>query len=100
MGVVAYLEILVLTAVASGCVLGARQRPASESCSSILHRIEGAKASWALENQKGDEAVPTEDDLCGPGRYLSKMPRCPQGGKISLGRLTEPPSCSIPGHSF
>ena len=71
-----------------------------EDCAARLRAIDGAKAIWALEHQKNNADIPADADLFGLGRYIFKKPVCPQGGAYTLGRVDEPPRCSIPGHTF
>jgi hypothetical protein len=68
------------------------------NCIFNLRQIEAAKQQWALEFHKSTNDVPTWDDLVGRG-FLEKMPRCPQGGTYTIGRVGELPSCSIAEHT-
>jgi hypothetical protein len=61
--------------------------------------IEGAKATWALENRKTTNDVPTDSDLFGRDRYIRKKPQCPKKGVYTLGRVGENPKCSVLGHN-
>jgi hypothetical protein len=72
---------------------------AYESCIAKLHTIEGAKATWALENKKTDADIPADADLFGPAAYIRQKPQCPQGGVYTIGRVGDRPRCSIPGHT-
>ena len=74
---------------------------ATQICRETLHRIQGAKEQWALENRKFDSAVPTDADLLGPGiGYLHEKPKCPSGGIYTLRAGKDVPLCSIAGHSY
>jgi hypothetical protein len=67
-----------------------------------LRQIDGAKQQWALENNKAATAAPSWDEIrpyLGRGP-LSTVPRCPEGGSYTLGRVDEPPRCSIMPHNF
>jgi hypothetical protein len=78
-------------------------RPVSQrnACINNLRQIDAAKQQWALEKGKKASDVPTEDDL---KPYLSRgadeFPKCPLGGKYTIGELDQPPTCSVPGHTL
>lgn len=74
----------------------ARQR---NTCINNLRQIDSAKQQWALEKGKNANDTPTEDDL---KPYLTggKLPVCPSGGKYTIGKTSESPTCSIPGHEL
>lgn len=72
------------------------------ACINNLSQLVAAKNEWALEKSKkvGDEA--TEADL---KPYLKldadgNLPKCPGGGKYTLGKVGENPTCSIAGHAL
>jgi hypothetical protein len=79
-----------------------RSQTAYSSCISLLRQIDGAKATWALDNKKKNEDTPTWGDLVGPDRYIRKMLVCPKGGTYSIGKVAEHPRCSYggPDHSL
>ncbi len=68
------------------------------ACVNNMRQIDGAKQQWALVNKKTTNDIPTWSDLA---PYLSRngtnLPVCPGGGVYTLGRLGEPPKCSV-GH--
>jgi hypothetical protein len=76
-----------------------REAKMTASCLNNLRQLDGGKQQWALENKKGPNDEPTwERDLvvyfkCGPNG-----PECPKGGVYVMGRVADPPSCSIPKH--
>ena len=72
---------------------------AANVCINNLRQIDGAMQQWALENKRNAEAVPTAADIA---PYLSggKLPACPTGGTYTLGKVSELPACSIPGHAL
>ena len=102
---------VLLPAVAVGGLLAAiaipnfvRARTVSQenACISNLRLIDGAKAQWALENNKKNTDTPTEKDLTpyigrGPN---GEFPVCPQGGTYIIGSVGEKPRCTIPGHEL
>jgi septal ring factor EnvC (AmiA/AmiB activator) len=79
----------------------AEQRAARDRtiCIKNLHDLDAAKQKWALENNKTDVDVPTEQDLL---PYLPNhlFPVCPAGGTYSINAVGLPPTCSIPGHAI
>ena len=74
--------------------------PQRSGCISNLKMMEGAKATWALENHKPTNAVPTDADLFGPALYIREKPQCPGNGTYTLGAVSEKARCSIRGHTL
>ena len=70
------------------------------ACTQNLRAIDGAAATWALENSKDTNALPTDADLFGPSLYLREKPTCLAGGTYTLGPVGQKPRCSIPGHTI
>jgi hypothetical protein len=73
---------------------------ARSACILNLRRISGAKAQWALVNNKGDDEIPTASDLLTYLGVENGFPVCPSGGVYNIGRMDQSPTCSIPGHSL
>jgi len=94
------LVILCWIAGTAGCATDSRRMLATESCQSMLHRIQGAKDTWALEHRRSDTDTPTDADLFGPSGYIREKPSCPLGGTYTLGVVREHPRCSIPEHTY
>lgn len=69
------------------------------ACIANLKQIDGAKATWALENKKTKSDIPTTNDLYGATAYIRDEPTCPQGGKYVIGSVQQKVRCSIPGHT-
>jgi hypothetical protein len=69
-------------------------------CLQNLRRIATAKDGWASDNKKDKSDTPTEEDLVGPGKALKQKPACPDRGAYSLGKVSDDPTCSVPGHSL
>ena len=69
-----------------------------QECIANLTRIDTAKEEWAINEAKmgGDEIVKSEVDSFIPGG----APKCPAGGTYSYGKISEDPSCSVPGHAL
>ena len=70
------------------------------ACIANLKCIDGAKATWALENKKTNSEIPTNSDLFGPTLYLQQKPVCPAGGTYSIRAVDKKPRCTIPGHTI
>jgi hypothetical protein len=76
-----------------------RQRNA---CINNLRQIDGAKNEFALEKGKAIGAAVTEADI---KPYIKldasgNLPKCPAGGKYTIGKVGELPTCSIAGHAL
>ena len=71
----------------------------TDTCLNNLIQIYAAKEQWALENHKSTNDTSTTAELAA---FLkdNKMPVCPGGGEYAIGRIGEPPSCSISGHNL
>ena len=87
-----------LAAIAIPAFARARTRSAQNLCISNLRRIDDAKAQWAMDTRKGGGVQPKDDDLFGPRAYLRTKPECPAGGQYDLGKVKEPPTCTVAGH--
>ena len=71
------------------------------ACINNLRQIDAAKQQWALENGKANGTAVTEADIKPYlGRGGGEMPKCPAGGKYTIGKVGEPPTCSIAGHAL
>jgi hypothetical protein len=88
------IVVLALAAFLLPGFIRARNTSASNGCVQNLHMIDGAKETCALEQNKKTNDVVSWDDV---KPYLSNkhVPRCPDGGTYSLGRVGEPPACSL-----
>lgn len=97
MFVVAIIGVIAAIAIPSfnGAINKSRQR----ACALNRKNIDGAKAAWALENQKPPEAVPTDADLFGDAKFIDHKPGCPAGGGYSLNAVREKCTCSVPPHA-
>jgi len=82
----------------------ARQTHAANPCLNTLRMIDSWKQEWALERSKTTNDTPTWDDIRPyfPARWSNSLPACPDGGVYTLGRVGQPPTCSLgdkePGH--
>lgn len=88
-----------LAAIAIPNFVKARGVAQRNTCINNLRMIDGAKQTWALENNKTASDVPSWSDL---RPYLGRRgnPKCPQGGEYVIGSVGEKPRCSIPGHEL
>jgi hypothetical protein len=82
----------------------ARSTSAANACINSLRQIDAAKNQWALENAKTNGVIVTENDIKPYIKLNSKgnIPRCPQSGIYTIGKVGENPTCSIggPGHTL
>jgi len=74
-----------------------RMHYSENACVNNLRQIETAKEKWAAANGKTDGAIVTEDNI---KSYLKlnlneNFPGCPSGGKYSVGKIGENPTCSL-----
>ena len=89
-----------LAAIAIPNFIKARQASQKAACVANLRTMDGAKATWALEQKKNNADVPTDADLFGPTSYIREKPGCPAGGTYSLNQVDAKPTCTVPDHSF
>jgi len=93
--IVALLAVMAIPAFARS-----RTRSAQILCISNLRHIDEAKAQWALDTRKGLGVRPHDDDLFGPTLYIRTKPQCPARGQYDLGKIKEPPTCTVAGHEL
>jgi hypothetical protein len=67
------------------------------TCIANLRLIYAAKQAWALEKNKADTDIPTQQDIL-PYLKGSVFPVCPSGGTYTIGAVGQLPTCSISGH--
>lgn len=89
-----------LASIAIPGFLKAQRDTQRRGCVSNLRAIEGAKATWALEQKIGTSAVPSDTDLFGVGSYIRDKPSCPASGNYELKAVDARPSCTVPDHTF
>lgn len=89
----------VLAAIAIPSFKSATDKAQRQSCAINRKNIDGAKASWALENRQPPDAVPSDADLFGDGRYIDHKPDCPARGDYSLNAVREKCTCSLAVHA-
>ena len=69
-----------LAAIAIPNFVKARQASQKSACAANLKQIDGAKATWALENKKTGVDVPPDADIFGNTAYIRMKPSCPATG--------------------
>jgi len=97
-GLVVMVPILgLLAAIAIPNFVKARHSSQRAACVANLKTIDSAKASWALENKKTAEDIPTVADL---SNYMRAIGVCPANGSYTIGTVGEKPTCTISGHEL
>ena len=86
-----------LAAIAIPNFVKARTLSQRNACIANMKQIDGAKATWALENKKTSADVPADADLFGADKYIAKKPECPAGGNYTLAAVDTAPSCDKNG---
>ena len=82
-----------LAAIAIPNFVKARTASQRNACIANMKQIEGAKATWALENKKTGGDSPAVGDLYGADKYIAKEPACPAGGAYTINTVDTPPAC-------
>lgn len=72
-----------------------------KTCVASLRTLYGAKQEWALNQRKGDTAIPGSADIV-PYLAANRMPSCPASGTYNLRRVSRTPTCSLylKGHTL
>lgn len=86
---------LILLAFAVPNWTGKRHVSPLNSCINNLRQIDGSTETWAMENHKDTNAIPTWNDIL---PYMKCRPRCSSGGTYTLGSASRMPTCSISQH--
>jgi len=91
-----------LAAIAIPNFVKARTASQKNACIANLKQVDGAKATWALEQKKVNTDVPANGDLFGATAYIRDTPTCPGGGTYTLENVQTKPVCSLAanGHSL
>ncbi len=84
-----------LAAIAIPNFVKARAASQKNACIANMKQIDGAKATWALENKKQNTDTPNKTSLYGSTQYIRTEPLCPGGGTYTLGTVAEKPTCSL-----
>jgi RNA polymerase sigma factor (sigma-70 family) len=69
------------------------------ACVNNLREIDSAVQQFALEYKLSTNGVVTAGQIV-PYLRSGQLPRCPSGGNYTFGPVTNPPTCSIPGHNL
>src|SRR5881409_868085 len=83
--------IALLAAIAIPNFVKARTASQKNACIANLKQIDGAKATWALEQKKTNTDSPGTTDLYGSSNYIRDEPTCPGGGSYTLGNVQTKP---------
>jgi prepilin-type N-terminal cleavage/methylation domain-containing protein len=91
-----------LAAIAIPNFVKARNSSQVNACIANLKQMDGAKASWALENKKTTSDTPSDTDLFGSTCYIKDKPACPGGGTYTITAVDAKNTCSLStsGHSL
>jgi hypothetical protein len=87
-------------AAASTRELAAADAAAMNTCINNLRQIDGAMQQCALEHSLSATNIVTTEDILPYLKNQEEVLRCPSGGAYTYGSLTNPPTCSIPGHAI
>ena len=74
-----------LAAIAIPNFVKARTASQKNACIANLKQMDGAKATWALEQKKTSTDSPADSDLFGATQYIRDKPACPGGGTYTMG---------------
>jgi prepilin-type N-terminal cleavage/methylation domain-containing protein len=86
-----------LAAIAIPNFVKARAASQKNACIANMKQIEGAKATWALENRKQNTDTVDKTDIYGASNYIRVEPNCPGGGTYTLGNVQTKPACTLSG---
>ena len=96
-----------LAAIAIPNFVKARKTSQTNACINNMRQIQGAKATWALENKKPGTATPATTELYGTDKYIKVEPKCPANTttsytmntvdeKVACGNITAEPLHVLP----
>ena len=89
-----------LAAIAIPNFIKARQSSQKNACINNLRQIDGAKATWALEQKKIGNDTPGDTDLFGTTLYIREKPSCPAAGTYTINNVDTKPGCSVADHTL
>ena len=92
-----------LAAIAIPNFVKARTASQKSACLANLKQMDGAKATWALEQKKNNSDTPVDSDLFGSTVYIRDKPVCPSGGTYALTQVDGKNTCNLAdtqGHSL
>ena len=88
-----------LAAIAIPNFVKARSLSQQKACIANLKQINGATATWAMEQKKNNTDTPAATDLFGANVYIRDEPACPGGGSYTLAQVDTKPTCSLASSS-
>jgi prepilin-type N-terminal cleavage/methylation domain-containing protein len=84
-----------LAAIAIPNFIKARENSQRNACIANLKQLDGAKATWALENKKTSSDTPAIGDLAGAvTAYIRDTPTCPANGTYGMTAVSEKTTCT------
>src|SRR5262245_61384376 len=83
-----------LSAIAVPTMIRARENAQRNACIANLKQIDGAKATWAMEQKKTSTDVPALTELYGSVNYIRDQPGCPSGGTYDPQQVQNKPTCT------
>ena len=84
-----------LAAIAIPNFVKARIASQRSACMANLKQMDGAKATWALEQKKSSTDTPNDADLFGATVYIRDKPSCPASGAYTIGQVDARVLCSL-----
>ena len=84
-----------LAAIAIPNFVKARAASQKNACIANLKQIDGAKATWALEQKKNNSDTPVTSDVYGATQYIRDQPFCPGGGTYTMNAVDTKPTCTL-----
>ena len=99
--VVKKLNILIMV-IGLGLIGCHKKSSKFNHCRDNLYQIQAYKEMWANESAKTKTDVPSWRDIQPffPAHWSNGIPICPEGGRYSINRVGETPTCSIGGPRF
>jgi hypothetical protein len=71
--------------------------PKAIGCAGNLRFLQTTKERWMQDQNADLTNTPTMDDL--QPYFIHGTPKCPEGGAYTIGKISEPPQCSIAAHN-
>ncbi|QQG50196.1 MAG: hypothetical protein HZB70_01235 [Candidatus Berkelbacteria bacterium] len=96
--IIVVIAIVLLLAIALPTFRHASETSRKTRCIGGLGLISAAKEQWVKDHKNGGGTVVLLADLS--PLYIRDFPSCPSGGEITIGKIGEAPTCSIPGHAL
>src|SRR3954453_13069393 len=87
--------IALLAAIAIPNFVKARGNSQKSACIANLKQMDGAKATWAMEQKKANSDSPADSDLFGSTAYIRIKPTCPANGTYDVDQVDARPTCSL-----